>query len=45
MSKIGDLVRDAQVKYAKAQKANEAIERVRESIKTIHELGQLKGKT
>lgn len=44
MSKIGDLVRKAQVDYAKAQKAQDAIERVRESIQTVHELAKLKGK-
>lgn len=44
MSKIADLVRKANEQYAKTQKATDAIERVRESIQTIHKLAQLKGK-
>ncbi len=44
MSKISDLVNAAQDKYAKAQKAQDAIDKVRESLKLVHDLAQLKGK-
>ena len=44
MAKIADLVRDAQDKYNKAQKSNEAIERVRNALQTISDLAKLKGK-
>ena len=44
MSKIGDLVREAQEQYAKAQKSKEAIAKVREAIITLHDISQIKGK-
>lgn len=44
MAKIADLVRDAQEKYAKSQKDKDSIERVKQAITTVHDLGQIKGK-
>lgn len=44
MSKIADLVREAQEQYAKAQKSKDAIARMREAITTIHDVSQIKGK-
>ncbi len=44
MATIKDLVRDAQDKYKRAQKNDEAIERVRKALQTISDLARLKGK-
>ena len=44
MATIKDLVSDAQDKFNKAQKTNEAIERVRSALQTTSDLAKLKGK-
>lgn len=44
MSKIADLVRKAQVDFAKAQKDEDSIKRMREAITTVHDISQIKGK-
>jgi len=44
MAKIADLVRQANEQYAKTIKAQDASERVKQSLETISKLAQFKGK-
>ena len=45
MSKIADLVKQANESYAKAKKDKDSIERMRAAIQTISGLAHTKGKT